>query len=122
MPGASQSNHESDSTNGALEEPVAMPPVTEASEQPDFLALLLEASIDSDRPLQKLHTHENLRTHDIEALGRLERVDAQSHDAYLCEARLRHFGARRERVNKMQSSYFVESGPGGQALSTHDDT
>ena len=114
-PGASHYNSESDITNGALEEPVAMPPITEASEQPDFLALLLEASIDSDRPLQKLHTRENLRTRDIQALGRLERVDTQSHDAYLCDARLRHFGAQRQRVPKIQSSYFL-------ALSTQDDT
>jgi hypothetical protein len=92
-----------------------------ASEQPDFPALLLEASIDSDSPLpgddiyEKLHTRENLRTRDIQALGRLERVDAQSHDAFLCEARLRQFGAQRKRVPKMQSSYFL-------ALSTQDDT
>ena len=98
-----------------------MPPITEASEQPDFLALLLEVSIDSDSPLpgddiyQKLHTRENLRTRDIQALGRLEHVGASSHDAYLCDARLRNFGARRQRVPKMQSSYFL-------ALSTQDDT
>ena len=128
MPGASHSNHESDSTNGALEEPVTMAPIAEASVHPDLLAFLIKALARIDSPLpgdginEILHTHENLRPHDIEAQGRLERVDAQSHDAYLCEARLRHFGARRERVNKMQSSYFVESGPGGQALSTHDDT
>ena len=114
-PGASHYSHESDSTNGALEEPVAMPPTAETSEQPDFLALLLDASIDSDSPLQKLNPNENLRTRDIQALGRLEHVDASSHDAYLCEARLRHFGARRQRVPKMQSSYFL-------ALSTQDDT
>ena len=114
-PDASHYNSESDITNVALEEPVAMPPITEASEQPDFLALLLEASTDSDRPLQKLHTRENLRTRDIQALGRLERVDTQSHDAYLCEARLRQFGAQRKRVPKMQSSYFL-------VLSTQDDT
>ena len=113
MPGASLYNHESDSTNGALEEPVTMSPIAEALEQ------LFEALARIDSPLrgdginEALHTHENLRTHDIETLGRLERVDAQSHDACLCEARLRHFGARRERVNKMQSSYFVESGAGG---------
>jgi hypothetical protein len=87
----------------------------ETSEQPDFLALLLDASIDSDSPLQKLHPHENLRTRDSQALGRLEHVDASSHDAYLCELRLRHFGARRQRVPKMQSSYFL-------APSTQDDT
>ena len=114
-PGASHYNCESDSTNGALKEPVTMLPITEASEQPDFLALLLEASIDSDSPLQKLHTRENLRTRDIQAVGRLERVDTQSHDAYLCDARFRHFGARRQRMPKKQSSYFL-------ALSTQDDT
>ncbi len=119
MPGASHYNHESDSTNGALEEPVTMASITEASEQPDLLAFLLEALARVDIPLpgdgisENLHTHENLRTHDIEALGRLEHVDAQSHDTYLCEARLRHVGARRESVNKMQSSYVVASGPGG---------
>ena len=112
-PGASRYNHDSDSTNWALEDPVAMPPIEETSEQPDFLALLLEASSDGDSPLQgddiyeKLHNHENLHTRDIQALGRLERVDAQSHDSYLCEARLRQFGARRQRVPKMQSSYFL---------------
>jgi len=120
-PDASRYNNESDSPNGALEEPVAMPRITEASEQPDFLALLLEASIDSDSPLpdddiyEKLQTRKNLRTRDIQLLGRLERVDAQSHDAHLCEVRLRQFGARRQRVPKMQSSYFL-------ALSTQDDT
>jgi hypothetical protein len=114
MPGASHDNHESDSTNGALEKPVTMASIVEASEHPDSRAFLLElARIDSPIPGdENLHTHQNLRTHDIEALGRLERVDAQSHDAYLCDARLCHLGARRERVNKMQSSYFVESGAG----------
>ena len=110
---SSHYSHESDSANGALEEPVAMP-IAQTSEQPDFPALLLDASIDSDSPLQKLHPHENMRTRDIQALGRLENVDASSHDAYLCDARLRHFGARRQRVPKMQSSYFL-------ALSTQDD-
>ena len=120
-PDASRYIHESDITNGSLEEPITMPPITEASEQPDFPALLLEASIDSDSPLpgddiyEKLHTRENLRTRDIQALGRLERVDTQSHDAYLCDARFRHFGARRQRMPKKQSSYFL-------ALSTQDDT
>jgi hypothetical protein len=114
-PGASHCSPQSDSTNGDLEEPVATPPIAETSEQSDFLALLLDASIDSDSPLQKLHPHENLRTRDNQALGRLEHVDASSHDAYLCELRLRHFGARRQRVPKMQSSYFL-------APSTHDDT
>jgi len=119
MPGASHYNHEPDSTNGALEEPVTMAPIAEASEQPDLLALLFGALARIDSPLpgyginENLHPPENLRTHDIEALGRLERVDAQSHDAYLCEARRRHFGARRQRVNKMQSSYFVEIAAGG---------
>ena len=111
-PGASHYSHESDSTNGV---PVSMPPIAETSEQPDFLALLLDASIDSDSPLQKLHPRENLHTRDIQALGRLEHVGASSHDAYLCDARLRNFGARRQRVPKMQSSYFL-------ALSTQDDT
>jgi hypothetical protein len=92
-----------------------MPRITEASEQPDFLALLLEASIDSDSPLQQLHTHENLRTGGIHSSQRLQRLDTHSHDAYLCDARLRHFGARRQRVSKMQSSYFL-------APSTQDDT
>ena len=120
MPGASHSNHESDSTNGALEEPVTMAPIAEASVQPDCKANLWEALARIDSPLpgdginEILHTHENLRPPDIEAQGRLERVDAQSHDAYLCEARLRHFGARRQRVPKTQSSYFL-------ALSTQDD-
>ena len=98
-----------------------MPRITEASEQPDFLALMLEVSVDCDSPLprddiyEKLHTRENLRTRDIQALGRLEHVDPSSHVAYLCDARLRYFGARRQRVPKMQSSYFL-------ALSTQDDT
>ena len=125
MPNASHYNHDSDSTNGALQDPVTMPSTAEAVEAsglPDLLATLFEAlaSIDSNRPLpgdginQNLHTHENLRTHDIEAVGHLEfvasRGDAQSHDAYLCEARLRHFGARRQRAHKMQSSYFFRVG------------
>ncbi len=112
MPGASHDNHESDSTNGALEKPVTMAPIAEASEQ--LLKALpgIDSPIPGDSINGNLHTHQNLRTHDIEALGRLERVDAQSHDAYLCDARLCHLGARRERVNKMQSSYFVESGAG----------
>ena len=118
MPSASHYNHNSDSTNGALQDPVTMPSIA----QPDFLAPLFEAlaRIDSNRTLpgdgvnQNLHTHENLSTHDIEALGHLERAasrgDAQSHDAYLCEARLRHFGARHQRAHKMQSSYFFRVG------------
>jgi hypothetical protein len=114
-PGTSHYSHESHSANGTLEEHVAMPPIAETLEQPDFLALLLDASIDSDSPLQKLHPLENLHTRDIQALGRLEHVGASSHDAYLCDARLRNFGARRQRVPKMQSSYFL-------ALSTQDDT
>ncbi len=123
MPSASHYNYDSDSTNGALQDPVTMPSIAEAfeaSELPDLLAALFEAlaRIDSNRPLpgdginQNLHTHEILRTHDIEAVGHLEasRGDAQSHDAYLCEARLRHFGARRQRAHKMQSSYFFRVG------------
>jgi hypothetical protein len=110
MPGASLYNHESDSNNGALEEPVTM---AEASEQLFEALARIDSPLPGDGINEALRTHENLRTHDIETLGRLERVYAQSHDAYLCEARLRHFGARRERVNKMQSSYFVESGAGG---------
>ncbi len=93
-----------------------MAPIAEASEQLFEVLARIDSPIPGDGVNENLHTHENLRTHDIEALGRLERVqqrvDAQSHDAYLCDARLRHLGARRERVNKMQSSYFVESGAG----------
>ena len=121
MPGASHYNHDSVSTNGALQDPVTMPSIADASEQ-HVLAPLFEAlaRIDSNRTLpgdginQNLHTHENLGTHDIEALGHLERVasrgGAHSHDAYLCEARLRHLGARRQCVQKMQSSYFFRVG------------
>jgi hypothetical protein len=114
MPGASRYNHEADSINEDLVEAVTMPPITEASVQPDFLALRSEAParIDSNSPLQGDGFNRNLRTHGIEALGRLERVDAQRHDAYLCEARLRHFGARRQRVHKMQSSYSLRVGSG----------
>ena len=114
MPGASRYNHESDSTHGDLEVPASMAPITEASVQPDFLALRFEAParIDSNSPLQGDGFDRNLRTHGIEALGRLERINAQRHDAYLCEARLRHFGARRQRVHKMQSSYFLRVGTG----------
>jgi hypothetical protein len=117
MPGASRYNHEADSINEDLVGAVTMPPITEASVQPDFLALRSEAParIDSNSPLQGDGFNRNLRTHGIEALGRLEHVDASSHDAYLCELRLRHFGARRQRVPKMQSSYFL-------APSTQDDT
>jgi hypothetical protein len=121
MPGASRYNHESDSTHGDLEVPVSMASITEASMQPDFLALRFEAParIDSNSPLQGDGFDRNLRTHGIEALGRPERVNAQRHDAYLCEARLRHFGARRQRVQKMQSSYSFRVGSG---LSTEEDT
>ena len=121
MSSASRYNHEPNRTNGHLEEPETMPPITEASVQPDFLALRFEgpAPIDSNSPLQGDGFNRNLHTHGIEALGRLERVvDAQRHDAYLCEARLRHFGARRQRVQKMQSSYFFH---GGSGLSTEED-
>ena len=122
MAGASRYNHESDTTNWDLEEPVAMPPITEASVQPDFLALRFEAParIDRNSPLQGDGFNRNSRTHGIEALGRLELVvDAQRHDSYLCEARLRHCGARRQRVQKMQSSYSFRVGSG---LSTEEDT
>ena len=118
---ASRYNHESESTTGDLEEAVAMP-ITEASVQPDFLALRFEAParIDRNSPLQGDGFNRNSRTHGIEALGRLELVvDAQRHDSYLCEARLRHFGARRQRVQKMQSSYSFRVGSG---LSTEEDT
>ncbi len=84
-PGASHYSPQSDSTNGDLEEPVATPPIVETSEQPDFLALLLDASIDSNNPLQKFQPHENLRARDSQALGRLEHVDASSQDVPRCK-------------------------------------
>ena len=55
------------------------------------------------RGVLQVLTHANVGTHDIDALDRLERADAQSHDAYLCEARLRHFGAQRQQMQSRES-------------------